>query len=448
MAITLLGGCVADRPAPAHVVPAAPPATVERAPSPPAPPPPEPAPAPKQACSPLHVDLPALTEVKGLPPTDVPPLVDASGAAMDHFHDKLARLLRGEAKDHLRIAVYGDSNLTRDFVTGGMRRLLQGKYGDAGHGFVALGRPWSHYLHMDVRHGPRFGFTSYAVTTHSIGDGGYGFSGIAAESTQTGATATVGTVDTAPVGRRAGRAGVFYLKKPGYGRFTVKVDDVELVDLDTDAPSTAAAYYEIAMPEGPHVVDFVASTPRRVRLLGAVLESAKPGIVIDSLGVGAMNTRSQAKEDPAINLAMLRSRPYDLVVFLTGTNDFLEMDRVPTWLGGIVKLHRAASPGVSILFASPPDRGQYRSNETNIVVGQQRREIARSEGAAFWDLWAAMGGRDSMNRFHNIGLGSPNDYVHYTEAGGAWIGERLVYALFRDLQAHLGRHPDAGCDAL
>ncbi len=443
----LLACCAAERPAPPPVAAAAPRPTAEPAAPPSAPaPPPEPAPPPVHACPRLHVELPVLAEVKGLPPNDVPPIVDTSGAALDHFRDKLARLLRGQAKDHVRIAVYGDSNLTRDFTTGGMRRLLQGKYGDAGHGFVALGRPWSHYKHLDVRHGPRFGFASYAVTTHSIGDGGYGYSGIAAESMQTGASAQVGTVDDGPVGRRAGRAGVFYLKKPGYGRFSVKVDGEEVVNLDTAAPSPAVAYYETAMPEGPHTVDFVATTPRRVRLLGAVLESKTPGIVIDSLGVGAMNTRSQAKEDPAVNLAMLQRRPYDLVIFLTGTNDFLEMAAVPGWLGAVIETHRRASPGVSILLASPPDRGQYKSNETNILVGKQRREIARALETGFWDLWAAMGGRDSMTRFHDIGLGSPNDYVHFTQAGGAWVGERIAYALFRDLQGHLARHPETGCD--
>ena len=393
----------------------------------------------------LSVELPALRTHADVP-AEVPPLVGGP-EALSAFHDSLARVLRGLAKDHVRIAVYGDSNLTRDFTTSGLRRTLQGKYGDAGHGFVALGRPWSHYLHMDVRHGPRAGWESYAVTTHPIGDGGYGYSGIAAESTQTGATAYVGTSDAGPVGRRAGRAGVFYLKKAGYGRFSMRVDGEKVAELDTSADATTAAYYEVAMPEGPHEVDFVAETPRRVRLLGAVLESATPGVVVDSLGVGALNTRSQAHEDAAVNLAMLRRRPYDLVVFLTGTNDFLEMDRVPGWMREIVTVHRSASPRVAFLFASPPDRGQHRSNEKNILVGLQRREIAAQNGGAFWDLWAAMGGRDSMNRFHRNGLGNPNDYVHFTEAGGLLMGERLAYALLRDLSAHLAAHPDAGCDA-
>lgn len=390
------------------------------------------------------MDLPTVQKHPDVP-DDVPAIV-ASREGLTAFYDSLARLLRGKATDHVRIAVYGDSNLTRDFTTTGMRRTFQGKYGDAGHGFVALGRPWSHYLHMDVRHGPRAGWQSYAVSTHPIGDGGYGYSGIAAESTQTGATAYVGTVDRGPIGHRAGRAGVFYLKKAGYGRFSMRVDGETVAELDTSSETMSAGYYEVAMPEGPHEIDFVAETPRRVRLLGAVLESKTPGVVVDSLGCGALNTRSQAREDAGVNMAMLRRRPYDLVVFLTGTNDFLEMDRVPQWIQQIASIHRAASPRVAFLFASPPDRGQHRSNETNILVGKQRREIAAQIGGGFWDLWAAMGGRDSMNRFHKNGLGNPNDYVHFTEAGGLLMGERLAFALLRGLRAHTGAHPTAGCE--
>jgi hypothetical protein len=76
------------------------------------------------------------------------------------FLAKVAALVRGRAADHLRVAVYGDSNLTMDQMTGQMRRTLQGRYGDAGHGFVALGRPWAHYHHMDVEHDCEGGFDS------------------------------------------------------------------------------------------------------------------------------------------------------------------------------------------------------------------------------------------------------------------------------------------------
>ena len=69
------------------------------------------------------------------------PIVDEAHD-LDSFYARVSPVsVRGKAKDHVRIAVYGDSNMTMDFITGSMRRLLQGKYGDGGHGYVAMGRP-------------------------------------------------------------------------------------------------------------------------------------------------------------------------------------------------------------------------------------------------------------------------------------------------------------------
>ena len=48
--------------------------------------------------------------------------------------------------------MYGDSNLTADYLTGRLRRQLQARFGDGGHGYVALSRPWEWYSHNDVHH--------------------------------------------------------------------------------------------------------------------------------------------------------------------------------------------------------------------------------------------------------------------------------------------------------
>jgi hypothetical protein len=56
-----------------------------------------------------------------------------------------------------------------------------------------------------------------------------------------------------------------------------------------------------------------------------------------------------------------------------------------------------------------------------------------------------MGGVGSMARFHERGLSTKSDYIHFSQAGGAWVGERLVQAIWRDFMAHLEAHPEAGC---
>jgi hypothetical protein len=374
----------------------------------------------------------------------VPAIVDLGHLAP--FFERTATLLRGRARDHVRIAVYGDSNLTMDYLTGHMRRWLQLRYGDAGHGFVALARPWNHYLHMDVRHGASSGWEKYAITTDPVIDRMYGLSGIAAESLHKDAVSWVATADaSAPIGTRVGRADVFFLKGTRFGDFHVDVDGQRRTTVGCSAADTELGVERIELADGPHEVSFIAADPRhRTRLLGVALERAEPGFVIDSYGVGSLNTVSHARQHPEISGAMLRARAYDLIILTTGANDPFTIERVPEAMARVIQLHREALPGVPILMLTPADRGKRRTFAGTLKVIEQRKELARTHGTAFWNLFEALGGPSSMARLYRRGL-VKNDYIHFTDKGGEYAAKRLLSALWRGLDAYVAAHPRAGC---
>ncbi|MBW2453331.1 MAG: hypothetical protein JRI68_02420 [Deltaproteobacteria bacterium] len=421
-------------------------------PAPPAPPPPPtvalPVPAPTPplediyACMAPTVELPAVA--MGRLDKPVPLIVDSQVLAP--FFAKVARLLRGDADDHIRIAVYGDSNLTRDHLTGQMRRTLQQRHGDAGHGFVALGRPWAHYVHMDVRHGQGSGWEAYTSSTDPVIDNVYGISGIAVESVRKGAMAWVATAEPpAPVGHAVSRINVFYLKDTNLGTFDIVVDGERHTTVDARAPARQLGVQPVALPDGPHRIELKSASWRgRTRLLGITLERGEPSFVVDSFGVACANTVSHARQDAAINRAMLEHRDYDLIVFATGANDVFTLDATPEAMGRIIEWHRAALPDVPILVLSPSDRGRAKTFPLTLRVIEQRRQIAADNGTAYWSVFEAMGGPDSMLSFKRRGL-AEYDYTHFTEAGGAYLGDRLIYALWRELAAYLGKQPEAGC---
>ncbi|MEQ9323780.1 MAG: hypothetical protein RIF41_31745, partial [Polyangiaceae bacterium] len=285
-----------------------PPPSFTPTPSPEPTPPVEPATlAPEPTCSPVTVAVPDVPMADDDHP--VPAIV--GGETLAPFFEKVARLIRGEASDHIRIAVYGDSNLTMDYLTGQLRRALQLEFGDAGHGFVALGRPWSHYKHMDVRHGTKGNLTSYACSTTPVIGHVYGISGIAGESTGVGGRAWAGTVgDRSPIGQRAGRFTVFYEKGDKRGTFSILANDELVEEVNSHAAETSLGVRQFELPDGPHEIAVVATDRRRrVRFLGLTMErAAKPSFVIDSFGVGSMNTHAQHRQDPAINHEMLKAR--------------------------------------------------------------------------------------------------------------------------------------------
>ena len=76
------------------------------------------------------------SELEGL----VVEIEDPEGKALAPFYEKLKRVALAEDKTIARIAHYGDSTIAADGITQTLRRRLQGKYGDAGHGYLLMAR--------------------------------------------------------------------------------------------------------------------------------------------------------------------------------------------------------------------------------------------------------------------------------------------------------------------
>ena len=77
---------------------------------------------------------------------------------------------------------------------------------------------------------------------------------------------------------------------------------------------------------------------------------------------------------------------------------------------------------------------------------KQLGEVALETKAAFWDFRAAMGGDGAFLDFIDHGLAA-TDRVHLSREGNQMMSQRLLAALFDDLNARLAEHPDAGCGA-
>lgn len=403
---------------------------------------------PTAACAPLAVALPPLIEK----PFDVPvpPLEDFSDKEqMGPFYEKLARLARGRAEDSVRIAMYGDSNLTRDEISGELRRALQQKLGDGGHGYIAVGKPWTWYIHTDVRHGadPK-AWKVYSQSTDQVADHLYGFAGLAAQNRYQKARAWVQTAEEgAPVGTRVSRVEVWFLRRPGHGSFEVHVDSDKVGTVDSSGAEIEADRVRYDVPDAPHKVE-VVSTSNLVRLLGIILERDKPGVVVDSLGIGGVNAELLARGDRKLTIQTLRMRKPDLILLLTGATEPDSPGHVKA-MNELVARHREALPDVPFLVMSPPDlAGGTAERPTRSVrinqIDKQKRQAARESKTVFWDFRKAMGGELSIVRFaeHKMAW---KDFIHLTEPGSRYMGRRLAYALLRDFERWLAKHPNAGC---
>lgn len=135
----------------------------------------------------------------------------------------------------------------------------------------------------------------------------------------------------------------------------------------------------------------------------------------------------------------------DLIVLAYGTNegfdDLLDAVVYERLLRGQLGRLRTRFPTASILILGAPDamrgegggscpgdpEGRWRSPDMLSVVRDVQHRVAADTGVAFWDWRGRMGGDCSA---HALTLGPEplmrGDHVHFTGAGGDWIGSLLA----------------------
>jgi len=349
-------------------------------------------------------------------------LLFAPPGSLDRFHDALGP---GETA---RIAVFGDSHVASDGPTSALRRRLQARFGNGGHGFVLLGRTWPLYRHVGVRLGAHAAWTTRRLRERDRSAVRYGLGGARSTARIRGAVAWAEG--------EASRIEILWERAPGGGNARVRIDGRPVGAIDARGPfhSTASRVFDV--PAGRHRIEVRADGDGPVTLHGAVLEGG-PGVVVDSLGVPALVSTSLERTDRAALDEHLRLRAPDLVVFAFGTNDvrFDGFDR-SGWRPRIAAILRALrDPARSAcLVVGPIDRVHRRSDgpwaaSLDEVIALQKGAAADA-GCAFFDARAAMGGPGSMARWMRDRPGlTLRDGVHLSPRGYDEIAALLARAI-------------------
>ena len=161
------------------------------------------------------------------PPNDVLGLdiaiEDRDGTSMAALHRDLARAAAGEGQ--ARLAFYGASHVAGDIFTGYIRRELQARFGDAGHGFLVPVHPWRTYRHRDIN--IESDGKQWETQRIRVGDSEVervGLAGIAMMSKRPGSFGAVYTAQEGDYGRTAGFFELYYLKHPRGGDMDVLIE--------------------------------------------------------------------------------------------------------------------------------------------------------------------------------------------------------------------------------
>lgn len=375
---------------------------------------------------------------------------DPTGHALDKFYARLAKTIRKEPGAVTRVLHYGDSVIASDYVSGTMRRRMQQRFGDAGHGFILVANPWEWYFHNDVEHKASEGWTASRITGPWTKDGFYGLGGV---SFHTGkeATATFATTARGDYGRGVSRYDVYYLEQPDGGDFQIEIKGQDPVRVSTRAADKASKKKSVTVPDGGASMTLRTLGGGDVRMFGVVMER-DAGVAYDALGALGGRASLWGQQDGAHWKDQMGLRDPALVIVQYGTNESedggINEPQYQKALAELLDKLKAAAPDASILVAAPPDRAERTESgdlKTPKIIPRLihfQHKVALEKEVGFWDTFKAMGGDGSMGQWLKKGLCS-GDLTHPTPAGAQLLGDLMFKSLVTGYAAWASQHPEA-----
>lgn len=408
----------------------------------------EPAPRPAAAPAPQGAVFPPYAPASPLEP---PERKIEQPEALDGYYRKLTLVDLGVPGAIARAGHWGDSVLGVDGITSWIRGRLQGRFGDAGHGFHMMDRYHASYRQQGVEFQPVNGWLRCLIVFEcNKRDHRYGYGGLLA--TSSGGSEGMWATPDQGFGRNVSRFEVWFARQERGGNLEIRIDDDQRVIVATEGPHLQDAWHEVRVNPGPHRFGVRAAGGGHVRAYGVVLENDGPGVVWDGMALISGSTRSLRTHDPEHIASQIRHRDLDLVAFMFGGNDMernyvdLKESMQPYYdeYAEVLKKYRAAKPGLSCLVLSVLDHG-YRKPGGGVgsrafakKLSRAQKEIARLNGCAFFDTFEATGGTGTAARWIRSGL-MAGDLGHPTSWGHKVIGGLVSNALLYGYEQYRAR---------
>lgn len=382
-----------------------------------------------------------------LPPPPKPAFVDTCRTGMVCIEDYSDASQRGmqpfyQALDELashprlvRVAYYGDSFVEGDILTADLREMLQDKYGGCGIGYSPI-TSISSGFRMTTRQ------TAEGWERHSIMDTDEEFD----RSLQDVSNHYFKAISEASIRFRGQSRNYAHLDTFYHAAFFFNPAEETTISAVVNGRDVLSEKFKGDELQVAEVTGKIGSVTFAVQeadssaLFYGVAMDGESGIALDNLsmrGASGLNVR-------AIPARMMRSfyqyRPYDLVILQYGLNVATQQgsnyDNYIKGMKATISHIKECFPGAGILIVSVADR-DYKTPEgevrtmpgiRNLVRYQQN--LAAEEGVAFWSMFDAMGGNESMKSLVDAKPSMANyDYTHINVRGGRHLAGLLYNAL-------------------
>ena len=340
----------------------------------------------------------------------------------------------------VRVVHYGDSQIEEDRITNVLRERWQKAYGGGGVGLLPLHqtiptRSMRQWLSMDgvvqtVQGGPKR-YLVYGPRSMRLDNDEYGVMGQVAVMDS---TLVAGSEDVVmciePIDKK--RQGHNY-----FNRVRVLTDSVDgyILAQDTMLSPTPDTRHPLLYTLPDSTTKCEIHLQGKGKVYGVSLETPT-GVIVDNIPMRGCSGNIFTKIDSTQLSDFYRETNTRLIILQFGGNMIPQTENASTISGYVrstlrqqVRYLRACAPDAAILFIGPSDMstnidGQMSTYPLVPYMDKLLKKMAAEEQIAYWSMYDAMGGKDSMVRWVENGLAG-SDYVHFTRAGANKMGRQL-----------------------
>ncbi|MBQ0069463.1 MAG: hypothetical protein KBT09_06890 [Bacteroidales bacterium] len=339
------------------------------------------------------------------------------------YFDAVFKALEGASKQHVRIIHYGDSQLELDRISSDLREMLQAKFGGRGKGWIPVvpmagNYTVATYCSPQLRQGVQY----------SIGD------------------------ETRPRDRKGGPYATAAYLDGGSVNITVRGADEEkyphihgfsrikvVAGSNGSELTVSCKGNTVKMPATTGLdiatIDVDSTSEARITISGhahlyGVLVDSPTGVTVDNVPMrGCSGTIFSGMSKQELTDFFARER-VPLILLQYGGNmvpgvSTKNLESVINSLRSQLDFFKEIAPNTRIMFIGPSDmstkRGGGMHTYKNLpMFNDALRTMCLEAGVAYWDMFAVMGGEDSMASWVKSGYAG-SDYVHFSRKGAERI---------------------------
>jgi hypothetical protein len=349
----------------------------------------------------------------------------------DLFQNLFTSLNSINKGEKVRIAFFGDSFIEGDVLCGDFRDLLQKKFGGEGVGWVPITSAVAMFrrtIKEDFN-----GFKNFDVVHNPKEKVPYPPSGECAVP-QANNYVNYYSTEFSPRTSLLPELRIFYQSKKSLDMRVISDDTTQNVNLPQggDIQAKAVTY----APSKKIKLSFTESPG--TYLYGVSFEGGK-GVYVDNFSLRGNAGFSLLSSKPEMHEALNRIQEYKLIILQYGINAInaktTKLDWYARMMNKVIAEVKEKYPQAAILLISVGDRshkvnGEYKTMPSVKLMVEAQRAIAAENKIAFWSMYDAMGGENSIITYTKSKPPKANlDYIHLNFLGGEDIANLLVKSL-------------------